>query len=127
MTGSRIAFRLDLPLAALAEERAACGPLYQLGPAERLPPDPDTREAPVTLIVSAALPLLAGRLARHWLARKGEGVMIDLRESPPRVSQVAGVPQRFLVLVHRDGRAESVRMIEEAPLAEFLGRALRAG
>jgi hypothetical protein len=129
MTGPRIAFRLDLLREALAEERAAAGPLYHLGPAEPLPPDTDAVEArfAVTLIATATVPLLAGRLVRHWLARRGEGVMIDLRESPPRVSHIAGVPQRFLVLVHRDGRAETMRTAEEAPLAELLGKALKTG
>jgi hypothetical protein len=129
MTAPRVAFRLDLPWEALTEERAAAGPLYHLGPAEPLPPDPETADTrfAVTLIATATVPLLAGRLVRHWLTRRGEGVMIDLRESPPRLSQIAGVPQRFIVLVHRNGRAETVRAVEEAPLAELLGKVLRTG
>jgi hypothetical protein len=133
MTGSaaRMQVRLELPREALAAEREAASADYSLGEPAPLPPDPDAVEArfvePVTLIAAVTLAVLAERVVRHLLAKRGGGVLIDTRETPPRVSQLAGVPQGFLVLVHADGKSETVRAEEAGPLAELLGKVLRPG
>lgn len=128
-TPATLQIRLDMPREALTAERAAQSPEYALSEPLPLPSDPDAEEArfvePVTLIATITLALLAERLVRHVLAKRGEGVLIDTREKPPRVSQIARVPQGFLVIVHQDGRAETVRAEDAGPLADLLGKVLK--
>lgn len=123
--------RLNLARAEYEAEREAAGPGYALGPAAPLPADPDAAEAsfiePVTLVAAVSLGVLAERILNHWLTRRGQGVMIDARTTPPTLTKVAGVPQGFVVLVQADGKAETVKAAEAGVLAGVLGAALKRG
>lgn len=130
--GDHVAIRLDLPCELLDAERGLAGPDYRLGEASPLPPDGASMEArfvePVTLIASLTLAMLAARLLHFALARRGQGVMVDARSKPPHVSALAGVPQGFVVIIHPDGKTETVRA-DNPPegFGELLGKAVRPG
>ena len=49
------------------------------------------------LILVGAATLLAERIVRHWLRSREQGVEIDMRRQPPRISRLAGTPYGFLV------------------------------
>jgi len=49
----------------------------------------------------------------HWLKSKEQGVQIDIREKPPAISKIAGVPMGFLVIINKDGHAETHRATYE--------------
>lgn len=73
--------------------------------------NPGTTEArfiePVTatiLVASAAL--VAERIVNHWLRSKEQGVEIDLRKKPPRISRLAGTPMGFVMVIKPDGESQ---------------------
>lgn len=109
----RITVRLELPRESLQAERALAGPDYSLGDPEPLPPDPNAMDPrfvePVTLIAAVTIAVLAERIVNFLLAKNSEGVLINMREDPPRVSNVAGIPQGFILLVHPEGRTETIQ------------------
>jgi len=121
---------LELPRDALGTERELAGDDYALGAPTDLPADPDLMEAnfiePVSLIVVATLALLAERVLHFALAKNGQGVLIDTRSKPPRVSALAGVPQGFVVIVKANGATETVRA-DQPPneLSKLIGAALK--
>jgi len=131
-TEARIEVRLELPQEVLEAERLIASPDYLLDEAKALPPDPQAMEArfiePVTLIASLTLFILAERVLHFALTRGGQGVMVDASTKPPRVSALAGVPQGFVLLIHPDGKPETVRAdLLPAGLTDLLGKALKIG
>ena len=59
------------------------------------------------------------------LMKRGQGVLVDGREKPPRVSALAGVPQGIIILIRPDGSTETVRAdTPSETLATLLGKAL---
>ncbi len=121
---------LELPRDALAAERRLAGDDYAIGEPTELPADPDLMEAnfidPVTVIVVSTLALLAERIVHFALAKNGQGVLIDTRSKPPRVSALAGVPQGFVVIVKANGQTETVRADQTpAELSKLIGAALK--
>jgi hypothetical protein len=131
-TGDRYEIQFDLPRELFEVERSLAGPDYRLGEAKPLPPDAASMEArfvePVTLIASLTLAILAERILHFALARHGQGVMVDARTKPPHVSVLAGVPQGFIVIIHPDGKIETVRA-DNPPqgLDELLGKTVKPG
>lgn len=61
---------------------------------------------PVSVIAVATLAWVTKRVVDHWLKTKEWGVQIDLRESPPCISRIAGTPQGCLVVIDTDGKAQ---------------------
>ncbi len=112
MKDALLQVRLELPREALAAERAATAVGYVLGPETPLPPDPDAVVArfiePVSLMVTATVAMLASRILNYILVRHGQGVLIDARQQPPLVTQLADVPAGFVVLIKADGSVETV-------------------
>src|SRR3712207_614855 len=106
-TDAHVAVRLELPREVLEAERTKAGPNYSLGEPARLSPDPNAMEArfvdPVTLIAVVTLSILAERLLNFALARRGQGVLVDARRTPPHLSVLAGVPQGIILI--KIGRA----------------------
>jgi hypothetical protein len=128
----RVEVRLDLPREVLEAERTVAGSNYSLGESAPLPPDPNAMEAsfvdPVTLIAVVTLSILAERILNFALSKHGQGVMVDARDRPPRVSILAGIPHGFVLLIHPDGKTETVRH-DASPnvLANLLGTAMKLG
>lgn len=60
---------------------------------------------PVTALVGATVLYLAKRMIDHWFKEKEQGVMMDLREVPPLISRIAGIPMGFLVIIDKNGEA----------------------
>ena len=59
---------------------------------------------PVSQVVAVTtVSMIAYRIVDHWLNDKEQGVMIDLRPNPPRISRIAGVPRGFVQLIEEDG------------------------
>ena len=131
-TGNRCEISFDLPRELFEAERGLAGPDYTLGEAKPLPPDTASMEArfvePVPLIASLTLAMLAERILHFALARRGQGVMVDARTKPPHVSVLAGVPQGFVVIIHPDGKTETVRA-DNPPegFGDLLGKAVKPG
>jgi hypothetical protein len=131
-TGNHCEIQLDLPRELFEAERGLASPDYVQGEARPLPPDAASMEArfvePVTLIAPLTLAMLAQRLLHFALARRGQGVMVDARTKPPHVSALAGVPQGFVVIIHPDGKTETVRA-DNPPegFGELLGKAVKPG
>jgi hypothetical protein len=59
----------------------------------------------IAVLVVAAVATIAGRVADRWLADHSQGVLIDVRPSPPLISRVAGIPSGFLVIIDHEGNA----------------------
>lgn len=59
----------------------------------------------VAIIAVASLAAIAKRMVDHWLKDKQQGVLIDIRESPPLISRIAGMPSGSLVVIDRNGQA----------------------
>ncbi len=133
MSDVTLAVRMDLPREALAEEREAAAPGYQLGQETALPPDPDAVEArfiePVSLIATVTAAMLAWRIVNHFLVKDGRGVLIDARDRPPLVSRLEDVPAGYIVLIRADGSSEALAAgkTDDAALAELIGKVLGAG
>jgi hypothetical protein len=127
---NKLEVRLELPRDMYEAESKAASDEYEIGEPQALPADPDAMEArfiePVTLIASVTLMVLAQRLLHFALARRGAGVLLDARERPPSVSVLKGVPQGFVVIIHPDGKTETVRADEPGnDLASLLGKVLK--
>jgi len=60
---------------------------------------------PVTALVGTTVLYLAKRMIDHWFKEKEQGVMMDLREVPPLISRIAGIPMGFLVIIDKNGEA----------------------
>jgi hypothetical protein len=81
----------------------------------------------VTVIVAVSLAVLAERLLHFVLTQRGEGVLVDTRETPPHVSVLAGVPQGFVVVIHPDGQSTSLPAdVARSTLGDVLGTVLKA-
>ncbi len=121
---------LELRRDALGAERQLASDDYALGEPTELAADPDLMEAnfidPISLIAVMTLALLAERVLHFALAKHGQGVLIDTRSKPPRVSALAGVPQGFVVIVKANGTTETVRA-DQTPneLSKLIGAALK--
>ncbi len=78
----------------------------------------------VAIIAATTISWIAGRMAHTWLKDREQGVQIDLRETPPVISRIAGVPNGFVVIVHPDGQVETQKVDYEGPddLAALLTR-----
>jgi len=83
---------------------------------------------PVTAVVAASVAVIASRLVDHWLKKDEEGVQIDLRTQPVTISTLQNVPNGFVVIVDRDGKArvEKGTYAKGADLAPLLERLLGA-
>ena len=129
-TVEKFELALELPRDALATERQLAGADYAIGEPSELPADPDLMEAnfidPITVIVVSTLAILAERVVHYAMAKNGQGVLIDTRAQPARVSALAGVPQGFVVIVKKNGTTETVRA-DQAPdeLSKLIGAALK--
>ena len=62
---------------------------------------------PVSLVGVVTLAWLTKRMVDHWLKSDEQGVQIDLREKPPAISRIAGVPMGFIVIINVDGKPET--------------------
>lgn len=127
---TNIEIRLELPRDMYEAESKAVTEDYVLGKPKSLPVDPDAMEAsfiePVTLIASLTVAVLAERLLHFALAKWGHGALVDTRDKPPNVSVLKGVPQGFVVIIHQDGKTETVRADDPgSDLANLLGKALK--
>ena len=132
---AEVTFRLEIGKAALAAEKGAAAPADapQWGEATPLPVAPAAGLAtahfvePVSIVAVASIAWLAQRLVNHWLKSEEQGVQIDLRDKPPVVSRIRGVPTGFLVIINPDGTAQTQQAAYEKPsdlaplLAELLG------
>jgi hypothetical protein len=123
--------KLELPRDVLKAEMALAGPQYSFAEPTELRPDPDSMEAnfidPVSVIVVLTIAVLAERMLHYILTSNGQGVLVDTRDRPPRVSFLAGVPQGFVVIVKADGTTETVRAdLTKDELSALLGGALKA-
>lgn len=58
---------------------------------------------PVRVLGTATVDILAERIIGHWLDDKSQGVLIDFRTRPTRVSRIADIPPAFLVGLKPDG------------------------
>ena len=127
----RIEVRLELPEAVLEEESAISNQDYVLGEATPLPPDPNAMEArfvgAVTLVAVVTISILAERILHFALARRGQGVLVDLREIPARVTNVAGIPQGFVLIVDANGTSKLEANSAPSALAAILRNSLRIG
>jgi hypothetical protein len=108
-----INFRLDMTKEELKTEQEVSGDIDEFSienikPITSLPGEP-LEEArfvePVTALVGATVLYLAKRMIDHWFKEKEQGVMMDLREVPPLISRIAGIPMGFLVIINKDGQA----------------------
>ncbi|TQD23904.1 hypothetical protein [Methanolobus vulcani] len=108
-----INFRLDMTREELKTEQEVSGDIDEFSienikPITSLPGEP-LEEArfvePVTALVGATVLYLAKRMIDHWFKEKEQGVMMDLREVPPLISRIAGIPMGFLVIIDKDGQA----------------------
>jgi hypothetical protein len=70
---------------------------------------------PVTLVGVVTLAWLANRMVNHWIKSKEQGVQIDLRDKPPIISRIAGVPAGFLVIINQEGEASSQKVDYDKP------------
>jgi hypothetical protein len=72
---------------------------------------PDAQSArfiePVSIIAAATAALLAYRLVEHWLSKDEQGVQIDARTQPATVTNIAGIPAGFVVIIAPDGSVTS--------------------
>lgn len=58
---------------------------------------------PVGLVFAAAGLTYLTRVVDGWLAGKGQGVQIDMRSTPPVVTNIAGIPNGYLIIIKPDG------------------------
>ncbi|SFM40553.1 hypothetical protein [Methanolobus profundi] len=110
---SVINFRLDITKEDLRTEQELSRDtdefnIDNIEPITSLPGEP-LEEArfvePITALVGATVLYLAKRMIDHWFKEKEQGVMMDLREVPPLISRIAGIPTGFLVIIDKDGQA----------------------
>jgi len=108
-----INFRLDMTKEDLKTEQEVSGDIDEFSietikPITSLPGEP-LEEArfvePITALVGTTVLYLAKRMIDHWFKQKEQGVMMDLREVPPLVSRIAGIPMGFLVIIDKNGQA----------------------
>ncbi len=124
--------QIELPRESLADERAATGPYYQIGPEAVLKTDPNAFEAqfvdPVSVIAVVTVAMLAWRIINHFLVKDGRGVLIDTRNKPPLVSRIQDVPEGFVVLVKADGSSEAIDAgkIDDSELASLISKVIPA-
>ncbi len=126
----KLEVRLELPIDVYKAESKLTSADYSLGKPESLPADPDAMEArfvdPVTLVASITIAILAQRLLHFALTKRGDGVLLDARQQPPVVSVLKSVPQGFVVIIHPDGKTETVRADEPGnDLASLLEKVLK--
>lgn len=132
---SRFAFQIESTreFALLEQQAAAEISEYEVGapsPLQATLP-PALVEArfiePVTFTITATLSLLAVRIVNSWLKRLEGGLQIDLRTSPPTISQLMNIPAGVIVLIDRQGKPTLHRERYEKPedllptLATMLG------
>lgn len=109
----KIEFRLEMGREELEAERAIAdkNEAYEIQDIESLADmgTPGLAEArfvdPVTAAAVVTVAMLTTRLVDHWLRGREQGVQIDLRQKPPVISRLAGVPLGFLVVINKDGTA----------------------
>ena len=93
--------------------------------------DPHTARfiEPVSLIATASLALLTYRIVEHWLSKGEHGVQIDARTSPATVTNLAGIPTGFLVIIAPDGKVSTVSSgsLNSSGLADLLGSIAAGG
>lgn len=65
---------------------------------------------PVTAIITVSAALLAERIVRHWIRSRENGVQIDMRQTPPIVSAIAGTPFGFVMAIKPDGEAVALKI-----------------
>ena len=106
-------FRVDMTKEDLEIEQEASKKYQELNiknikPITELPDTPlaDAHFVePVSMIIGTSILYLAKRLIDHWLKEKEQGVMMDMRETPPLISRIAGIPMGFLVIIDKSGQA----------------------
>lgn len=78
---------------------------------------------PVSLVVTVTAATLAYRLVEHWLTKREFGVQIDARTTPPTVSNIAGIPAGFVVIIDANGSASThpAQSLSSGGLASLLG------
>ena len=109
----KIKFRLEMGREEASVEKALAdvNEAYEIQEIESLGDTrtPSLAEArfvdPVTAVAVVSIAMLATRLVDHWLRGREQGVQIDLRETPPVISRLAGIPMGFLVVIDKDGKA----------------------
>lgn len=113
MMDGQIQLRLEMTQAEADDELSAAmtGQEFKILEKKSLDPGqlPPLVEAafiePISLVAVATLAFVVERVVNHWLRGKEQGVQIDLREKPPIISRLAGVPYGFLVIINADGTA----------------------
>ena len=78
---------------------------------------------PVSLVVAASVSLIAYRIVEHWLTSREHGVQIDARTSPATISNIAGIPAGFVVLISPAGEVSthSSGSLTSSGLAALIG------
>ena len=112
--GERYAFQLQLERSQLIAERRrdATGlelttePEVVVDPCEGCLPTVGFAQA-VAVVAAVSVAWIVGRIIDDWLKDREQGVQIDLRLKPPRISRVAGVPRGVLLTIQPDGKQVS--------------------
>ena len=61
---------------------------------------------PISAILITTIPILAKWIVGRFL---NKGTLIDLKEDPPKVSRIAGIPQGNIVIIDRNGNSHLYR------------------
>ncbi len=107
-TSSLIKIQIDLPTEVYEQEKLLESEEYQLEKPVPLSVDPAAREArfvePISVIAAVSAAVLVERLVHFALKKFGQGVLVDAREKPAHVSNIAGIPQGFILYIAPDGK-----------------------
>lgn len=82
---------------------------------------------PISLIAAVSVSVLAYRLIEHWLTGREHGVQIDARTTPATITNIAGIPAGFVVIIAADGKVttQGPNTLTSAGLADLLGAAAK--
>ena len=69
----------------------------------------------LALVAVVTIPYIAKRLIDHWLKKKEQGIQIDLRKDPVNISNIANVPQGYVLIIEKDGTARTEQAKYDKP------------
>ena len=126
--------QLHMPKTSVAEEAAAAAPYRTCRLGEPVPLDsckgvglePAQFIGSVCVIATVTLAWIAKRLVDEWLKNRQRGVLFDLRDRPPTISLIEGVPRGKVFVIHASGQQEVLELTYEKSedLIPTLGRLL---
>ena len=64
---------------------------------------------PITAVMVVSAASLGFRIFEYFRKRMEQGVQIDLQTTPPTFSVIANVPQGFIVIIDKDGQAQTLQ------------------